>query len=201
MKTKVLLPAILLAFCAFPALAAEKCYKTVDVAEKLTCAATDSRSADFAEGCQIDGGGTEEVEIPCAKGRWVNVTINTWDSPSNLWTNQQAQCEKKGMNASTYQGYRCASGRFRPSEGPGAGSINYKYGKKGSGEGGTGGSELTADSRYLGGPSVGGDWEHGGKPGMPGGSAMQYSAFCAKGTMNFNRGADQYDAMVAVYCE
>lgn len=118
------------------AMAAEKCYEETPVPASVTCNASDSKSADFVSGCKSNAATLIKKEITCPAA-WVNA-----DGKSS----QASVCTAAGMTSTTIDGSRCAAGERRPSGGANAGSINYRFGKWGSG-GGSGGSTVEMRSR------------------------------------------------------
>ncbi|MCZ7860787.1 hypothetical protein O9X98_05160 [Agrobacterium salinitolerans] len=120
------------------ALAAEKCYEDVPVPASVNCNGSTSKSADFASGCKYTPATVEKKEIECPVSlSWVNADGKT---------SQSATCAAAGLKPGSLDGQVCAAGERRPSEGLGASSINYRFGKWGSG-GGKGGTTAQFYSR------------------------------------------------------
>lgn len=127
----------LAALWAAPALA-EICYEE-RVTTGLQCSESSSSSADFTTGCTF-GPRIEKVEVPC--GRWVNVFSETRLGESGASVTHAQACAVHGLKPSSFQGKTCASGERRPTVGNGWQYINYRYGKKGDGNGGDGGDRI-----------------------------------------------------------
>lgn len=140
-KTVAITLSILMALPATEA-AAAKCYEDIDVPASLSCASSDSMSADFANKCTIQTATTKKVEVEC-KGTWVNITHSVPDQ-----TRAQV-CATKGMTPTDINGQVCASGERRASGG--AGAVSYRFGTWGSVA--TGGTNIV--NRVVAGPQRG----------------------------------------------
>jgi len=151
---QISLATLLAGFLTMPAMAADKCYQKVLIPAEFKCnaGATDgvNRFDDFSNGsCQRIAERYEDVEVECPKvGRWVNATFNnktiTVNGPGrdggtstqtiSVATSQAETCSSVGLSPAKLEGqYICASGEARPNRGEGYASINYKYGRWGSG--------------------------------------------------------------------
>ncbi len=169
------------------AFAAEKCYETVPVEASYKCGNNDSNSADFTSDCTYVPASFEEEEVDCP-GRWVNITQATSGSSAPVPTQAQV-CSAKGLKPAKIGGMFCASGERTPRVGGYWESINYKYGRKGDGNGHDGGNDL--DSRTYTIDTCGKDCEN---------YVTRYSLYCYdNGTSTKNNTPE--DAAVAFYCE
>ncbi|MCZ7862575.1 hypothetical protein O9X98_14465 [Agrobacterium salinitolerans] len=169
------------------AYAAEKCYEDVPVAASFDCAKNNSKSADFSSGCQFNPATTKKVEVDCP-GRWVNIKAATVGSSSPTPT-QSEVCKSKGLNSAKIGGMFCASGERRPMVGGDWALIDYKYGKKGDGNGFDGGNDL--DTRVYTVDTCGKDCEN---------YVTRYSLYCYDNKTGTKNNTSE-DAAVAFYCQ
>ncbi|NTF17918.1 hypothetical protein G6L37_05845 [Agrobacterium rubi] len=110
------------------AFAAEKCYEQVPVPAHMACPEVAvGKSVDFVQACQYVPARIQELEVEC-QGKWINVA-------AEAITHAQA-CSAAGLHTTNIDGQICASGERRPATGEGAGSISYRHGRSGGGEGG-----------------------------------------------------------------
>jgi hypothetical protein len=173
------------------AMADEKCYDTVSVPASLQCSGMDGKSADFTSGCQNVAAHTEQVEIACPVGKWVNVIANTQMGNSGVQITQAQACAVYGLKPSSTNGKVCASGERPAQQGTGWNSINYKYGKKGGGNGNDGGDKLEAVRLSI-------------PPHHT--SSVDEDGYTHLGTMCYDRSMGEknntkQDAAIAVYCQ
>lgn len=167
----------------------EKCYEPKLIPASMSCAGNQSTSADFQSGCTYVAEHTEQKEIECPVGEWVNVAQETRMSENGVSITQAAICKTAGMVSYNIDGKTCASGERPPTIGNGWQFINYRYGKKGGGNGKDGGERLET-FRSSG---ISGGMDNGYESTMIG--TMCYDR--SQGTKNNTK----EDAVVAVYCK
>jgi hypothetical protein len=184
--------AILAAQCT-AALAAEPCYEQQLVEASMNCATNSGNSADFASGCKAVEAHYENVEVECpATGRWVNVNAMLGEDTPR--PSRSAVCKAAGMKIADINGYFCASGERRPNVGGDWESINYQYGRKGGGNGFTGGNDIdNVVNSYR-------DTDPYDRNRPTGPVHSIYSSMCYDGHAN-NRNNTGEDAVVAYYCQ
>ncbi len=167
------------------ALAAEKCYETIPVEASYGCSVNGSNSADFTSNCSYVPEGFKEVEVDCP-GQWVNISQATVASPTQPPSHAQV-CSAKGLKPAKIGGMFCASGERPPRVGAYWESINYKYGKKGDGNGFKGGNDLDSKTSKI----CSNDCET---------VVTKYSLYCYENTTTKKNNTSE-DAAVAFYCE
>ena len=175
--------------CSGSAMAAEKCYEAVLVPASMSCSTSNSKSADFTNGCKPVDAHYEQKEIECQVGRWVNIIAETKIGTYGDHVTQAQACAAYGLKSYNINGKTCASGERTPTQGTGWESINYKYGKKGGGNGGDGGDKLQPFS------SSAFTTNHGDGP-----AGMVHGTMCYDNDMGTKNNTKQ-DAAVAVYCK
>lgn len=133
------------------------------------------------------------VPVECVpKARWVNIPYGANSSGSQSSFMDHAQiCAAVGMKAANLGGKTCASGERRPTLGEKWESINYRYGKKGDGNGGDGGDKLILVGGYT---AIYNRDDYGGD------RTPTYRQMCYDNRMGARNNTKQ-DAAVAVYCE
>lgn len=184
LRAMILSAGVLISGTAF---AAGKCYETVPVAAKSECDKNKSRSADFSTGCEYTPATTKKVEIECP-GRWVNVKQATAGATSPPPTQAQV-CSSVGLSTARIGGMFCASGERRPMVGGDFALINYKYGKKGDGNGFKGGNDLDKIQRQV---DV--------APGKDVQYETRYGHYCYDNDTSEKNNTSE-DAVVAYFCE
>lgn len=172
---------------------AEKCYEDVYVPASFECATTNSKSADFTNGCKPVSAHYEKKEIECPTARWVNVIADTRVRLDGTPVTHSQMCAKYGMKPAVSEGKICASGERPARQGNGWESIIYKYGTKGGGNGNVGGDKFE-DVQY----------QYGGYSGGDNGYDQPIQNY--RGTMcyNYSMGRKNHtpeDAVIAVFCE
>ena len=132
---------------------AQTCYAQETIPAKTTCQSVKGKGGqhsfdDFSTGgCTYTPAKTVTKETKCP-GKWVNATFTTStiqvggggrdNEPRTMTVNvassHAAPCSAAGLTASNFEGRICAAGEARPSSGAGWESVNYKFGKWGSGQ-------------------------------------------------------------------
>lgn len=174
---------------AISAHAAEKCYDDVYVPAEMTCNGNNSKSADFTSGCTEVAAHYEKKEIDCPVGRWVNVIADTRMTQTGTQITQAQACAVYDLKPHNINGKVCASGERPAQQGNGWESINYKFGKKGGGNGNDGGDKLQNVTRTISGNNREDSWTY-----------YYRGTMCYDNKMGSKNNTKQ-DAVIAVYCQ